>query len=358
MTVVDTGIATSPIKGDRRILARRAHVVLALFCAASMLASLAIGPAGTSLWGALAQLARSEPLSTLDQVVLRDIRLPRMVLGALVGAALAVSGALLQGLFRNPLADPGIVGVSAGGALGAAIAIVLGGSLPLVVQNVAGDYLVPLFAFFGSWITVLVLYQIATHRGRTSVITMLLGGIALGALAGASIGLLTYMADDVQLRDLTFWNLGSLGGATWSKVTSAGPIIILAVAGSLLLGRSLNALALGEAAAHHLGVPVQRMKTLAILCVAAATGSAVAVSGTIGFVGIVVPHLLRLSTGPDHGPLLINAALLGAALLVWADVIARMIVTPAELPIGIITAILGAPVFLWILMRQRGSLIS
>ncbi|QIE45694.1 iron ABC transporter permease [Pseudohalocynthiibacter aestuariivivens] len=343
---------------DRRTTARRAHVILSLVCAASMVASLAIGPAGTSLWGAFGQLLRSEPLSTLDQVILRDIRLPRMVLGALVGAALAISGAVLQGLFRNPLADPGIVGVSAGAALGATSAIVLGAMLPVAVQNIVGNALIPLAAFFGSWISVFVLYRVATHRGRTSVITMLLGGIALAALAAACMGVLIYIADDAQLRDLTFWNLGSLGGATWVKVATAGPMIVLAVGGAVLLGRALNALALGEAAAHHLGVPVQQMKRWAILCVAAATGSAVAVAGTIGFIGIVVPHLLRLSTGPDHGPLLINSALLGAALLVWADVIARLIVAPAELPIGIITAILGAPVFLWILLRQRGSLMA
>ncbi|MBZ8119763.1 iron ABC transporter permease [Roseovarius sp. LXJ103] len=356
MVVID---AASPLPYiDRRTVARRAHIVLGLFCAASMVASLAIGPAGTSLWGALGQLMRGEVLSTLDQVVLRDIRLPRMVLGALVGAALAVSGAVLQGLFRNPLADPGIVGVSAGAALGATSAIVLGAMLPLAVQNIVGNALIPLAAFLGSWIVVFVLYQVATHRGRTSVITMLLGGIALAALAGACMGVLIYIADDAQLRDLTFWSLGSLGGATWIKVATAGPMIALAIVAAALLGGSLNALALGEAAAHHLGIPVQRVKRGAILCVAVATGSAVAVSGAIGFIGIVVPHLLRLSTGPDHGPLLINAALLGAAFLVWADVIARLIVAPAELPIGIITAILGAPVFLWILLRQRGSLMA
>lgn len=356
MAVIDAG----PVGAyrDRRSLARRAHVVLALFCAASMVASLAIGPAGTSLWGALGQVIRGETLGTLDMVVLRDIRAPRMALGALVGAALAVSGAVMQGLFRNPLADPGIVGVSAGAALGATGAIVLGALLPFAVQDAVGTALVPIAAFLGSWITVLVLYRVATYRGRTSVITMLLGGIALAALTGACMGVLIYLADDTQLRDLTFWNLGSLGGATWAKVATVGPVIVLAVGAAALLGRALNALALGEAAAHHLGIPVQRMKRLAILCVAAATGSAVAVAGTIGFVGIVVPHLLRLSTGPDHGPLLINSALLGAALLVWADVIARLIVTPAELPIGIVTALLGAPVFLWILLRQRGSLMT
>lgn len=356
MAAIDAATNGLAPRADRRSTARRAHLALALLCAASMLASLAIGPAGTSLWAALVQLARGAPVAPLDAVILWDIRMPRMALGALIGASLAVSGAVMQGLFRNPLADPGIVGVSAGGALGATGAIVLGTFLPVWLVSAVGDYLVPVCAFLGAWASVLTLYAVSTYRGRTSVITMLLGGIALAALVGAAMGVLVYIADDAQLRDLTFWSLGSLAGATWPKVLAAGPLIILATGAAFFLGRGLNALALGEAAAHHLGIPVQRMKSAAILAVAAATGSAVAVSGTIGFIGIVVPHLLRLSAGPDHGPLLINAALLGAALLVWADVIARMIVAPAELPIGIVTALIGAPVFLWILMRQRGAL--
>jgi iron complex transport system permease protein len=199
-----------------------------------------------------------------------------------------------------------------------------------------------------------LLYGVATRGGRTSVATMLLAGIALGALAGAVSGLLVYAADDQQLRDLTFWGLGSLAGATWAKLATAAPIIALALLAATTLGRGLNGLALGEATALHLGIPVQSTKTLAILTVAGATGAAVAVSGGIGFVGIVVPHLLRLATGPDHGPLLINSALLGASLLLGADILSRLIIAPAELPIGIVTAVLGAPVFLWILLRRRG----
>ncbi|HCJ00157.1 MAG TPA: iron ABC transporter, partial [Sulfitobacter sp.] len=177
---------------------------------------------------------------------------------------------------------------------------------------------------------------------------------ALGALTGALGGLLIYFADDTQLRDLTFWGLGSLAGATWIKVAIAGPLILLATGVAMRLGGGLNALAFGEATAAHMGVPVQRVKHTAILTVAAATGAAVAMSGGIGFVGIVVPHLLRLATGPDHEPLLVNAALLGATLLLTADIISRVIIAPAELPIGLITAILGAPVFFWILLRRRG----
>jgi iron complex transport system permease protein len=260
----------------------------------------------------------------------------------------------MQGLFRNPLADPGLVGVSAGAGLGAIMAIVLGGLLPAGFAALTGTYLVPIAAFFGGWGATLVLYRVATRGGRTSVATMLLAGIALAALAGAASGLMVYAADDRQLRDLTFWGLGSLAGASWAKVTVAGPLIFIACGVALTLGRGLNGLALGEATAHHIGIPVQRMKNTAILTVAGATGAAVAVSGGIGFIGIVVPHLLRLWTGPDHRSLLLNAALLGASLLLLADMISRLVVAPAELPIGIVTAILGAPVFLWILLRRRG----
>lgn len=342
--------------GDRQALARRTLLGLAALLAVTAIVSLGIGASGTSLWTALAQTIRGEEIGTREAVVLFDIRLPRLALGVAVGAALAVSGAVMQGLFRNPLADPGLVGVGAGAGLGAITAIVLGSLLPLALQDALSYYLVPLAAFFGGWATTLLLYRLSTQRGRTSVAVMLLGGIALGALAGAISGILIYMADDAQLRDLTFWGLGSLAGATWDKVFIAGPLILLALATTPFLARSLNALALGESPANHLGIPVQRMKNISILTVAAATGAAVAVSGGIGFVGIVVPHLLRILIGPDHRYLLPCAALLGATLLIAADMISRTIIAPAELPIGIVTATLGGPFFLWILLRNRSLL--
>ena len=342
--------------GDRQALARRTLLGLAALLAVTAIVSLGIGASGTSLWTALAQTIRGEEIGTREAVVLFDIRLPRLALGVAIGAALAVSGAVMQGLFRNPLADPGLVGVGAGAGLGAITAIVLGSVLPFALKDALSYYLVPLAAFFGGWATTLLLYRLSTHRGRTSVAVMLLGGIALGALAGAISGILIYMADDAQLRDLTFWGLGSLAGATWDKVFIAGPLILLALATTPFLARSLNALALGESPANHLGIPVQRMKNISILTVAAATGAAVAVSGGIGFVGIVVPHLLRILIGPDHRYLFPCAALLGATLLVAADMISRTIIAPAELPIGIVTATLGGPFFLWILLRNRSLL--
>lgn len=342
--------------GDRRETGRRTMLVLALLLLAVSAASLSTGASGGVVWSALGHVLRGEAIAARDAVILFDIRVPRLAMGILVGAALAVSGAVMQGLFRNPLADPGLVGVGAGAGLGAIGAIVLGSLLPFGLRDALDYYLVPVAAFLGGWLTTILLYRLSTHRGRTSVAVMLLGGIAIAALAGALSGILIYLADDAQLRDLTFWGLGSLAGATWDKVLIAGPLILLALAATPFLARALNGLALGEGPAAHLGIPVQRMKNAAILTVAAATGAAVAVSGGIGFVGIVVPHLLRLMIGPDHRYLLPNAALLGASLLLLADMISRTIVAPAELPIGIVTATLGGPFFLWILMRNRSLL--
>ncbi len=342
--------------GDR---SHRAHLLMLLLCGVlviACIANLAIGASGASLWKALSDLATGQDISLRDKVVLWDIRAPRVLMACLVGASLAVSGAIMQGLFRNPLADPGIVGVSAGAGLGAIVAIVLGGFLPAVITQHLGYYIVPAAAFLGGWASTLLLYRVATRKGRTSVATMLLAGIALGALSGAISGVMIYIADDAQLRDLTFWSMGSLAGATWSKVLTSAPLMLLALFVSPFLARSLNGLALGEAAANHIGIPVQRMKNIAIMTVAAATGAAVAVSGGIGFVGIVVPHVLRLLVGPDHKYLLINSAILGAVMLLVADAISRVIIAPAELPIGIITATIGGPFFLWILLRQRGLL--
>ncbi|WP_422372137.1 FecCD family ABC transporter permease [Hoeflea sp.] len=339
--------------GDRSRLARSTAALLAVALIATAAAALGFGAADTPAYRVLMTrigFLDGAGLQATDYLIVEQIRLPRLFLGMLIGAGLAVSGALMQGLFRNPLADPGIVGVSAGAGLGAVAAIVLGGgSLPFF-----GIYSLPFAAFFGGLVSTWLLYQVSTRNGATSVATLLLAGIALGALAGAITGFLVYLADDAQLRDITFWGLGSLAGATWTKVAATAPFVVLALAVSSFLARALNALALGEAAAHHMGIPVQRMKLLAITVVAAATGASVAASGVIGFVGIVIPHLLRLTIGPDHRYLLICSALLGASFLTLADAVSRTVVAPAELPIGIVTAAIGAPFFLWILLGRRG----
>ena len=345
-----------PLAGDRSQRGRRLALLLALALAVTAVVSLGWGASGTSLVRALSDMLAGRELAVQDRVVLLDIRLPRILMGALVGASLAMSGAVMQGLFRNPLADPGIVGVGAGAGLGAILAIVLGGLLPPALSGLFGWSLVPAAAFFGGWLTTLALYRIATRQGRTSVATMLLAGIALAAILSAVAGLLILRASDTQLRDLTFWGLGSLAGANWPKLAAAAPIMLLALLYAPSLARGLNALALGEAAAGHVGIRVQRVKSRAVLTVAAATGAAVAVSGGIAFVGIVVPHLLRLASGPDHRWLLVNSGLLGAVVLLLADMASRTAIAPAELPIGIVTAMLGGPFFLWILLRNRGVL--
>ncbi|WP_339758487.1 iron ABC transporter permease [uncultured Hoeflea sp.] len=342
--------------GDRTIFARRMILVLAIVLLLTAVLSLASGATGTSarsvVWALVS--GQDDLISAVERVVIFDIRLPRTVLGMMIGASLAVSGATMQGLFRNPLADPGIVGVSAGAGLGAVTFIVLGGSVLAPVAALFGIYHVPFAAFLGGLAFTFALYRISTSNGRTSVATMLLAGIALGAMAGAFTGLLIFRADDEQLRDLTFWGLGSVAGATWPKVLAVAPIILPILVFAPFMARGLNAMTLGEATAQHLGIHVQIFKRVAIVMVAAATGAAVAVSGGIGFVGIVVPHLLRLWIGPDHRYLLPACALLGAIMLLFADAIARQIVAPAELPIGIVTATVGAPFFLWILLRKRG----
>lgn len=347
--------AAAGLTGDRSGKARLAITALLLLLPLVMLFSLSAGASDASAFALLRVLVFPDAaLTPRGAIIIYDIRLPRVALGALVGAALAVTGAVMQGLFRNPLADPGVVGVSAGAVLGAVSIIVLGDTLLAPLITALGIHALPLAAFAGALATTVTLHRIATRRGRTSVATMLLAGIAIAAMAAAFSGLLIYMADDRQLRELTFWSLGSLAGATWTKLGAIAPIVLAALCAAPFLARGLNALALGEAAAGHLGVPVQRFKNVAIVAVAAATGAVVAVSGGIGFIGIVAPHLLRLLIGPDHRYLLPASALLGAVLLLLADVAARTVVAPAELPIGILTAAVGAPFFLWALLRNRG----
>lgn len=349
-------VKTSRIEGDRTLHGFLTLAVLVGLVVAASLVSLSSGPTGVGLGDLFAYLLGGEGLSAQDIVVLEAVRLPRTALGLLVGAGLAVSGAMMQGLFRNPLADPGIVGVTSGAALAAVVAIVLGPTLLLPVALLFGNQFLPLMAFLGGLANTWVLYVIATRDGRTSTTALILSGIAIGALAAAVMGLLIFLADDRQLRDITFWSLGSLGGATFGRVLSVLPFILFVMATIPFVARGLDALVLGDAAAFHMGVPVQRLKRIVIVAVAAACGSTVAVAGSIGFVGIVVPHLLRLLIGPDHRYLLPASALLGASLLLLADAVSRTIVAPAELPIGIVTAAVGAPFFLWILLRRRGIL--
>ena len=290
-----------------------------------------------------------------QMAVLQTIRLPRVTLGLLTGAGLGVAGALMQGLFRNPLADPTLIGVSSGGAMAAAFVIVLGATwLPGVVR-LLGPWTLPLAAFAGALAVTWLVYKIGDAEGILSLPTVLLAGIALNALAMAGVGLLSYLANDEQLRNLTFWSFGSLAGATWPLLSSVAPLVLVAVVLGVLMGRPLNALALGETQAGHLGVDVPRVKRATIVLTALCVGALVAATGVIGFIGLVAPHAVRLVCGPDHRVVIPGAALLGAFLVVLADVVARTVVAPAELPIGILTAGLGAPFFLVLLLRRRGQ---
>jgi iron complex transport system permease protein len=322
----------------------------------TVLVAATIGAAGIPMRRLLAAagLAAGDPtLIERDRLVLWSIRLPRIIMACMVGAMLAAAGAIMQGLFRNPLAEPGLVGVSAGAALAAASTIVLGDRI-LAAGGIALPFAaLPITAFAGALVTTALLYRLATREGRTSIATLLLAGLAIGALAQAAIGLLVFMADDRQLRDITFWTLGSLSGSTWEKAATIAPFFVALLLSLPFIANGLDLMVLGEAEAFHMGVAVERLKRAAIVLVAAAAGAAVAFAGIIGFVGIIVPHLLRLALGPGHRVLLPAALCFGAILLLGADTLARVVVTPAELPIGVVTAILGAPFFLVLLLRQR-----
>lgn len=329
-------------------------LLLVAFLLAVGYGALAIGP-GEALAILFAQVGLELPwdFSRQQEAVLLAIRLPRAVAAILVGGALAVCGAALQGLFRNPLADPALIGISNGAALAAAVTIVLGSSFAGAVPFIPLSFMLPLAAFGGALLATLLVYRIATRDGRTDVATMLLAGVAVTALAGAGIGFMVFLSDDRELRDLNYWMLGSLGGITWDRLGTGAPFIL--VGGFLLplFARPLNAFLLGESEAGHLGFHVERTKRLIVVLAALGAGASVALSGVIGFVGLVVPHVVRLLTGPDHRLLLPLSILFGAALMLIADLFARTLVLPAELPIGILTACIGGPFFLWLLVRRR-----
>lgn len=346
----------------RRRRGRLSLLALATALAMATLLALGIGEVRISPGQSLAIVAdRLFGLSLpwdYDQVqasVLWNIRLPRALLGGLVGAALAMSGAALQGMFRNPLADPTLIGVSSGAALAVAFALVTGGASLAALGGVGRALALPLAALCGGLAAVSIVWRVSTRDGRTSVLTMLLAGIAVNAVCGAGIGLCVYTADDAQLRDITFWMLGSLNGATWTLLGAALPLFVLSFVVLPRLARSLNAMLLGESEAGHLGVRVDRVKRCIVGATALAVGAAVSVSGVIGFVGLVVPHIVRLTVGPDHRWVVPGSALLGALMMVGSDLVARTVVAPADLPIGIVTALVGSPLFLWLLVAPRAA---
>jgi iron complex transport system permease protein len=340
-----------PRRGRQLLVA----TVIGVLLVASILLGAAIGAVRIPVSDVLATFAwkagLADPPPLESREVLWQIRIPRLALALSIGAGLGLAGALLQGVFRNPLADPGIIGVSSGAAVGASIAIVSGAEL----LSVGGLGTVTLAAFVTGVSTVFLVYVFARHDGRTEIVTLILTGIAVNAMALGVLGLMTFLADDEELRTLSFWTLGSLAGATWPAVWFAGPAALLCALAAPFLARGLDTLALGELEAQHLGVHTERVRLAAIGIAAVTTAAAVSVAGVISFIGLVVPHIVRLSAGPGHRFLLPASALAGAGVMGFADLLARTIALPQEVPVGIVTALAGGPFFLWLLRRTRSE---
>ncbi len=288
------------------------------------------------------------PAHPAGEVTLWQVRFPRVVLAVLVGGSLGCAGALLQGVFANPLAEPGVIGVSAGAAVGASIVIVTGGTF------VAG-WSVAAAAFAAGLATTMLVYLLARSEGRTEVVTLVLTGIAINAFAGGVIAFLTFIAEPAARDQVVFWQLGSLNGASWEAVSIVAPMAVVGVAGALVIAPRLDLLALGEGAARHLGVNVERLRQVAIVIVAFLAASSVAFTGIILFVGLVVPHLMRMLVGPAHRILIPASTLCGAIVLLAADIGARTLVHNADLPLGMLTSLVGGPFFFWLLRRTRAQ---
>ena len=286
------------------------------------------------------------PTDRIVESTIWIVRFPRIVMGLAVGAALAVAGAVMQAIFGNPLAEPGVVGVSSGAALGAAAAIVFG-------VTALGSWSIALFAFGGGLLATLVVYFVSRANGRTEVVTLLLTGIAINAFAGAGLAFLLFMGNTASREQITFWQLGSLGGSLWREVAIVAPVMVVGTVVAIALGRRYDLLALGERNARHLGVNVEALRIGSIVLVALLTGVAVAFCGIIAFVGLVVPHVIRMSIGPSHRPLIVASAVGGGALITIADLVARTAVPGADLPIGMLTSLIGGPFFFYLLYRQR-----
>jgi iron complex transport system permease protein len=324
--------------------------LFALAAIISVAGGLCVGAFPIGLADLLSAVGLSDkPIDDTTTAVLYAIRAPRVIAAFCVGAALAAGGAAMQSLFRNPLADPGLLGVSSGAALAAVSVIVLGERVMHIVPPHFRPWLLPIAAFLGGLAATVVVYRLAAREGITLVGTLLLAGIAINALTSAGIGMLVFIADEAQLRTLIFWTMGGFGAVTWVSILPALAILAIAVPTLLPSAHLLDALALGEREAGHVGVDVEKLKRRLVAQVALAVGAGVAISGTVGFVGLIAPHIVRLLLGPAHRTLLPAAALFGGAFLVLADALARTIVSPAELPIGVLTALVGGPFFLWLL---------
>ncbi|WP_347116017.1 iron ABC transporter permease [Leclercia sp. S52] len=323
---------------------------------------------GYSLWGLAMALALMTLLATgfgalrlpvsllwsgsdeaLRQIWL-TIRLPRVLLALVIGGSLALAGCVMQGLFRNPLADPGLLGISSGAACAVALWVVLPVTLPALLML----YAPMLAAFLGALAATIVIFLLSQQR-ESSLSRLLLVGIAINALCGAAVGVLSWVSNDAQLRQLSLWGMGSLGQAQWSTLLAVTSLMIPTVLVIWRQASALNLLQLGEEEAHYLGIDVRIVQRVLLLCSALLVAAAVAVSGVIGFIGLVVPHLMRMWLGSDHRAVIPGSVLAGAFLLLIADTAARTLVAPAEMPVGLLTSILGAPWFLWLIFRRGGQ---
>lgn len=340
---------------DSKIRKRKlALLFLAALLLLSIVLATAIGPVKIPKMTILEIVASRIPLLDLEarsaskafETIIIDVRMPRVMLGVLVGAASAVSGATLQGLFKNPMADPAVIGISSGAALGATAAIVLGVSF--------GIFTIPVFAFFGAAGAVFLVFNIARVGGKVPVDTLLLSGIAVATFLSAITSFLMYISGE-DLHQIVYWLMGGLWTRSWQHVAAVCIPISLGTAGIYVFSRDMNVMLLGEEASRHLGISVENVKRILLVLVALVAGTAVAVSGIIGFVGLIIPHIVRILLGPDHRILIPASALCGAIFLIWADTIARTVASPAEIPVGIITAIFGAPFFLYLLRKRRKS---
>jgi iron complex transport system permease protein len=342
------------------------YIVLSLLLIISIIISARVGAVNISYEKIFTFIGKgfgfksSNTVSTVEEALFWEIRLPRVILCAFVGATLSVSGTLMQALFRNPIVEPGLVGTSSGAALGAAFVFVMGKSIAGAYAEVIGPFMLPLFAFIGGLFATLAVYKLSNVFGKVNVNTMILAGIAINALCTGGTGFFSYIARDPQARSITFWNLGTLSGSDWNAVMLVGLSTVIGIVLCLRYSKALNALMLGEEEAGYLGININSLKMQVILLNTFMVAIATSVVGVIGFVGLVVPHILRMLRGSDNRFLIIASALLGAILLNLADMFSRVVVAPSEFPIGVITAFVGAPVFLYILIsnsrkQQKGG---
>lgn len=327
--------------------------VLAAVLACTFLLSLKFGAVVISLdeiWGSLSKTLGDGEL-TLNERIFMNIRFPRAIAGVAVGACLAVSGVLMQGLFRNPIVEPGLIGTSSGAAFGASLYFVLGATF----QFNAGPWTLPVAAALGGALSTALVFFLSASRtdGRSSVVSLLLTGIAINALFLSGVGFLSYIARDPQARSITFWNLGTLSGANWTSAVIIAVIGLICLLLGLRYARHLNALMMGEYEAQYLGINVRKLQIAIMVINVVLVAGATAFTGVISFVGLVVPHLLRLTGGSDNRYLLLGSALLGGIVLSLADLVARLMLAPAELPIGIVTSLIGVPVFVTLLRRNQ-----